>query len=376
MAYQETIQMKLQSLRGELNVRYPNFKNLFAYPATSFENIQRSLGAGQVLLKYIPLEKALVILQIQADTSFFYEVNISNKAIKELNQNFYHTIQSFNSDSRSATLAEQNLKNLFVITKKMSDQLLTPLKKNLATCKELIILPAPSLAGFPFETLFWDIEKEQHLIEKIPVRYISIGQEINANFSHEGTQPIDFTLINNDGENAFKQKSFGTNMVNFKEIDLNLAGLKNFSVLNQLKKQNGLILFAAPGEWDAPEPANSFLKLKHDNETEILNQAQWFKLQFDESTLLMFPNLSIVPEYENLNYFLLYDVLKMLGSKNFLVSHWPIPVEVAPRFISQLVEKLKQGLELSRALQAIKKDFLSKDVSRHPFYWAGLHYYQ
>lgn len=376
MAYQETIQMKLQSLRGELNVRYPNFKNLFAYPATSFENIQRSLGTGQVLLKYIPLEKTLVILQIQADTSFFYEVNVSNKDIKELNQNFYQTIQSFNPDSRSATLTVLSLKNLFTITKKMSDQLLTPLKKNLATCKELIILPAPSLAGFPFETLFWDIEKEQYLIEKVPVRYISIGQEINANFSHPGTQPIDFTMISNNSESAFRQKIFGTNKVNFIEIDLNLAGLKNFAVLNQLKKQNGMILFATAGEWDSPEPANSFLKLNNDDQTEILNQAQWFKMQFNESTLLIFPNLSVVPEYDNLNYFLLYDVLKMLGSKNFLVSHWPIPAEVAPRFINQLVEKLKQGLELSYALQAVKKDFFSKGVYQHPFYWAGLHYYQ
>ncbi|MBN2089349.1 tetratricopeptide repeat protein [candidate division KSB1 bacterium] len=376
MAYQETIQMKLQDLRGELNVRYPNFKNFFAYPATSFEEIQGSLSQGQVLLKYVPLEKTLVILQIQADTSFFYEVNISSNDLKELNQKFYETVHSLNEGKLSAIIMEQNLNTLTAILKKLSDQLLSPVKKTLSNCNELIILSAPCLAGLPFETLFWDNETQEYLIEKLPVRYISVGQVIPPSFYHNPKKPIDFTSINGEKKNTYKQKFYETNKVNYLQIDFNQTNSNKFTLLSQLKKRTGLIHFEISGKWHAPEPSNSFLNLKVNQNAETLYQAQWFNLQFDESTLLMFTNFLIIPEFENQNYFLLYDVLKMLGSHNFLVSHWPLPAEIAPRFINNLVEKLKHGSSVSQALQIVKKDILSKNEYRHPFYWAALQYIQ
>ncbi|MCI0516166.1 CHAT domain-containing protein, partial [candidate division KSB1 bacterium] len=373
MAYQETIQMKLQSLRGELNLLYPNFKNLFTYPTTSFEEIQRSLTPGQALLKYIPLEKTLVILQLQADTARFYEVNVSNKELKELNRKFYETVFSIHKNPISPALMDQNLKELNTVLRKLSEHLIAPVK--LHNCNELIILSAPALAGFPFETLYGDIEKQQYLIEKMPIRYISVGQVIQRSYTHYPTQPLEFTLI--DGaKNGSKQKVMETNRIDFKEIHINPSNARQSTQLSQLKNRAGIFHLVSGGEWFAPDISNSFLKFNFDQNTENLTQALWFKLQFDKKSLLLFSNMLIIPEFDNLNYFLLYDVLKMMGSQNFLISHWPIPPEVSPRLISQLTDKLKSGIDLTQALQSAKKDILSKKDFRHPYYWAGFQYYQ
>ncbi|GEM_PF-2807771 len=376
MAYQETIRMQLQTLRGQINSRYPNYNNLFAYPVTSLEEIQRSLTSGQILLKYIPLEKSLVILQIQADTSFFYEVDVSNKELKELSQKFYENINILRSGSISAAVVDQNYATLATILTNLSGHLLSPVKKKLLNCTELIILAAPALAGFPFETLFWDVERQEYLIEKIAVRYISVGQALPENLDKGQTKTLDFTLINGKNTDSFKPKFLETNKINFKKIEFNSADSDILAILSELKELTGIIQFGIKGEWQAPEPSNSFLKLKFDQNSENINQAQWFTLQFNAKTLLIFTNLLIIPEFDNLNYFLLYDVLKMLGSKNFMVSHWPIPPELSSRFINNLVEKLKLTSNLSIALQLVKKDIISKKEYRHPFYWAAVQYYQ
>ncbi|MCI0513303.1 CHAT domain-containing protein, partial [candidate division KSB1 bacterium] len=378
--YLKLLEERRQQYQTQLFQGRPEFKNFFTTNRPSFSKIQASLRRGQVLLKYVKLDKHLLILKIDANQSQVYRINLTTKELLKSLEKFRATI--FRPPSVAHTGAKASpaaiAADLEPLQQEFTTWLLDPVKMDLNSYQEMMIMPDPWLLHFPFEILFWKNTgaKSELLLQRFPIQYLASADLIQPNAVFNKTTPFHFLAARAPantpsvlGENSRLNAQF------FKSQPAAEA-IGEWDLLEKINGQPAIIHSQIPGFWNYSQPNDSYWDLWRVSNPPHWYLANWFNLQFNAQSLLTLVNFKFGMPGVNENPGLFFLMFKILGISRLLLASWDVPAEVQAEFFPRFYAQLEDGVALTQAVRAAKLQLLRQKEYAHPYFWSGFLLYE
>jgi CHAT domain-containing protein len=321
--------------------------------------------------------------------------------------------------------------NLGKISRYLAQKLLEPIKESIHNKKRLIISPDGTLALIPFEPLILDnkLVIETHQVSYVQsLSVLNLLKEREKDYKHienRGTLlamgaaryhlPENIPKICNQStrnptiniktmlmrsanpqryQRMFKAKGFTwCNLPNsekevteleklfvneqpriYKGADASEVQLKKLNENNELEKYQYL-LFSAHGHLDVEEPTLSAIVLDQLSQAEetdgFITANEWASYNLKNDLLVLSAcQTGAGKVLRGEGVIGLPYAFYVAGSKNTLLTLWPVLDESSAEFIVRFFKKLKNGQSQVEALTETKREFLESEEYQRPLYWA------
>lgn len=380
---------KLSALRSELKDTENKFQTInselqeldnsyYQFSRTDFkvEDIQKSIGSHQQVIRYVLTESSSFVYLIDQGSVELIRLEKSADELKELVVPFLEDLKEINSDfiSRSNTIYANLIQPL-------------PLRED----ADLIIIPDGFLAYLPFEVLMNDASElllTQHAIsygyslkllrlqnvlkEDFKNRLAAFSPEYNLEVAmNSGDEDIQILVRSGNYklEGAANESKEITSLFNGALFMGSKATKSNF-IDNSLNYD--IFHLAMHAIVDEEDPAKSSL-LFGDEERLFLDEMYDLKIPAHLAVLSACnTGFGEIRAGEGVQSF--SRAFTYAGVKSTVMSLWPVPDQQTNVIMTEFYRQLKAGKSKAEALRQAKLNYLNQVEEpelKHPYYWAG-----
>ncbi len=417
---------RIREIQQSLKYKYPAFSSKFNLRSYGLKELQNNIIGGEALLMYL-VEKEATYLWVVNEAGITYKkINISEE---KLSDRISRLRKSTKFIEKNGSLTTKSFSSVSAF--KLYEWLIKPIKLELKSTHDLLIVPSGVLYSLPFPALithgkdksivgYNDLAKAHWLISDFSISILPSIRSINS-------RNIDFDFQDSNRFLGFGDPAIGNitsdsssvsdslRSMNIKTIFRDISALPDTAVelrtisklfdqghsalylqkdaseynLKQLDLQiYDVISFATHGllgnmDNYSLEPAlvltpNDFTSSDSDgllttSEISLLNiDAQLVILSACETAVMKRSGSAGISELASAFFF--------AGSKAILASHWPVESKTTSQLVSDLMKKaLRQNnLRLNRALRESMIDMIRSPINKHhshPAYWAAFSLY-
>ena len=399
-------QLQYDAKLEEIRRSHPAW-NSYLYPETlSLKEVQGLCDSETVIIEYAFTDDLLMIFLVSKNQVVYHESPIDKK-----------TLTQYINEFRDALIA---LEAPGVISEKslpLYSVLIAPVESDLASFKNLVIVPDASLSLLPFEAL---ISNERYLIQDYAIKYLPSVSVFNQIQSPHRTTTSPLLALASSGfetgdnlSGSSTQNSFAALPYTLIEVDSIAADFESSTVLkNQevteaaLKSMNlgqyKYLHFATHGNIDEASPSQSGLILSRKQETEVLfgedgylNASEISRLKLNaDMVVLSACNTAMGKVLSGEGLLGLQRSFLAAGSSSVVASLWSIYDRSTPVFMDSFYTKLiayeEEEIGLfskfliwadlyepdlvdykTLALRDAKLEMLNHPYYSHPAHWAA-----
>jgi len=351
--------LNLTEAQKQLERKFPELASLVSVSSVSIENIQKYLGAEEILIEYYISDNSLNIFTVSRDNLNCLEVKTGN--LKEKMWAFRHACQDSES-SRYMQLGQE-----------LYEVLIQPVFEELHEKKYVIIVPHRWLHYLPFNAL---ASKENVFIESFNVRQLPSASVLLYLREDKPKEISSLLLIGNPDVGDPQLRLPGTEKET-KQIATIWSPsqllLGKAAVESKIKKEGSrydILHFATHGIFRQEDPLKSELLLSPDATNDgHLTVSELYSLNLKPNLVVMsacntgLGSISDGDDVIGLTRGFLFN-----GAQVIVSTLWSIADEESAYFMTAFYNNLKKH-ECADAFQlAVKK---CRKKYPHPFYWAG-----
>ena len=369
------------------NPRYYQLK--YDVPATSIEEIRRSLRPEQAFIQYFEGDSTLYQFVIVPDTSWVRMIAKTEEFVEEVDA-FQHLIAQ---DPNEGIGYDSAWINYQAYGYSLYETLYKPLESQLKACKDLILVPDGILMKVPASALptqadYENVTDPPFFLNELAISYEFSGTTHISYQTQEQKNPLEILGVAPDFSKSslqsLKRTSEGLEkigrVISGKYLKDRAATKENVS---QYLKDYGILYFATHAQMDTTAPL--FSSLAFTPESLPLNPERDFLYAYEIYNDTLAAQLTIlgacetgIGAYEQSEGMIsLGRAFAYAGCPSLVMSLWKAQyittsLDILPDFIQNLTENQSKG----RALQKAKQNFLKKAREKEweeeifPYAWA------
>jgi len=333
--------------------------------------------------------------------------------LKENIETYRRQLQIFQRQTKkSKRILRPNRRSLKFLSRKLSQQLLEPLKEYLQDKQHWIISPSASLSFIPFETLHFNGKQvianhDVSYVQSLSVlKMLHQRQQQYKNIKHRGTllamgaplyQSVAINTNNERLRDSLKQRGIDKwqnlpgslqeinnleQLFKYDSVRIYKQNAATEATLQKLNKQGILaqyryLVFSSHGYLNSQIPELSAIVLGQVNNPAgidgYVTASEWAAYNLKSDLMVLSACQTGEGKFISGEGVMgLPYALYVAGNKNTLFTLWSISDQVTAEFITSFFSKLKAGIEQIKALAATKREFIKKGgIYSNPKYWAA-----
>lgn len=378
-------ELNLENLLNDVSAKYPEYSTMIGRSETiSLDKIRHLLQEDNcAAIQYYLTEGYLYIMYLSQDELYFKRLVVNSGFSKNVFLLRELINQSSDKVKYDSATRDKLYTDFLVKSKDLYQLLIQPIEAKIGQTKKLIIAPDKQIGYIPFDVLSssgseedylihnnnisyaYSLSMHEHMLEKSHVTNNNLILGFAPSFSSTSelsALPFNTTEVKKINEiievsDFINQEANKTNFLNHYQ-DYGIIHLSTHGIINEAKPAYSYIAFSEVSD------SSHLLNSLYANEI--------FNLNSNAELLVLSACETAVGEIANGEGIMsLSRAWASTGIKSIVSTLWKIDDQCASELMYQFYKGLNNSQEKSTALWNAKKNIMTNDVYKHPYYWSA-----